>query len=136
MNLPGGQAFCLTWWFDYTFRIAFFPVVQLPRSCKNLAGILRLMIAVAEPFLLRRGERSNKEWLMVDPKLLEILRCPACVREKSGRLTLIKDSWLVCTDCSRKYPIVEDIPVMLIDEGDKWVDTAADALPVPPPRPN
>lgn len=60
---------------------------------------------------------------MVSQDLLDILRCPACVREKDGLLELIKDSWLVCQDCDRKYPIVDDIPVMLIDEGDKWVST-------------
>ncbi len=72
---------------------------------------------------------------MVSQDLLEILRCPACVREKDGTLDLVRGTWLVCRDCGRKYPIVEDIPVMLIDEGDKWVQTAADALPVPPPKP-
>lgn len=71
---------------------------------------------------------------MVRKELLDILRCPSCVREKDGMLDLIKDSWLVCKDCGRKYPIVEDIPVMLIDEGDKWVTTAVDKLPVPPPK--
>ncbi|HMD89300.1 MAG TPA: Trm112 family protein [Anaerolineaceae bacterium] len=73
---------------------------------------------------------------MVSSDLLEILRCPACVREKEGLLDLIKDSWLVCRDCGRKYPIVEDIPVMLIDEGDKWVNTSVEALLVPPPKIN
>jgi len=71
---------------------------------------------------------------MVNPELLDILRCPNCVREKEGLLELVKDCWLVCQDCERKYPIVDDIPVMLIDEGDKWVETQVKDLPVPPPE--
>ncbi len=72
---------------------------------------------------------------MVSPDLIEILRCPACVREKEGLLDMHQKAWFVCRDCSRKYPIIEDIPVMLIDEGDKWISTAVDKLPVPPPKP-
>jgi len=30
-------------------------------------------------------------------------------------------------------PIVDDIPVMLIDEGDKWISVEESELPVPPP---
>jgi uncharacterized protein YbaR (Trm112 family) len=72
---------------------------------------------------------------MIAPDLLEILRCPACVQQKEGKLELIKDSWLVCQepDCGRKYPIREDIPVMLIEEGDRWIGTRKEDLPVPPP---
>jgi uncharacterized protein len=70
---------------------------------------------------------------MISQDLLEILRCPNCVREKDGLLTLYKDTWLICQDCGRKYPIVDDIPVMLIDEGDKWVSVETENLPVPPP---
>jgi uncharacterized protein YbaR (Trm112 family) len=70
---------------------------------------------------------------MVSQDLLEILRCPNCVREKEGLLTFYKETWLICQDCGRKYPIRYDIPVMLIDEGDKWVNVAMDDLPVPPP---
>jgi uncharacterized protein len=72
---------------------------------------------------------------MVSQDLLELLRCPHCVREKQGLLKLVKDTWLVCQepDCKRKYPIRDDIPVMLIEVGDKWVGTPEDALPVPPP---
>jgi len=73
---------------------------------------------------------------MVNTDLLEILRCPVCVKEGKGLLTLTRESWLVCSDCGRKYPIVEDIPVMLITEGDKWQKTDSAALPVPPPYPD
>ncbi|MCG3208515.1 MAG: hypothetical protein FOGNACKC_02120 [Anaerolineae bacterium] len=95
--------------------------------------------------------------MAVSPDLLEILRCPYCVSgptrkagDDPGRLELVKGTWLVCQepDCGRKYPIKEDIPVMLIEEGDKWIDTpvselAADPGPlvepteyVPVPRPS
>ena len=64
---------------------------------------------------------------MVNKDLLEILRCPACVREKEGLLEYYKETWLICQDCGRKYP------VMLIDEGDKWVQTKTEDLPIPAP---
>lgn len=79
---------------------------------------------------------------MISQDLLAILRCPACVSgptrragDDPGRLLLVKDTWLVCQEegCGRKYPIVDDIPVMLIETGDKWVATAVADLPVPPP---
>ena len=71
---------------------------------------------------------------MVSQELLDILRCPNCVQEKEGLLVLVKDTWLICQDCDRKYPIRDDIPVMLIDEGDKWISVSGDDLPVPPPE--
>lgn len=70
---------------------------------------------------------------MISQELLEILRCPACVREKEGLLDFIQEAWLVCRDCGRKYPIKDDIPVMLIEEGDKWISISVDGLPIPPP---
>ncbi|MGI6250587.1 MAG: Trm112 family protein [Anaerolineaceae bacterium] len=72
---------------------------------------------------------------MINQELLELLRCPVCVKDKGGLLELYKETWLICNDCARKYPIWEDIPVMLIDEGDKWQKSARESLPVPPPRP-
>ncbi|OGO64680.1 MAG: hypothetical protein A2Z45_11320 [Chloroflexi bacterium RBG_19FT_COMBO_55_16] len=70
---------------------------------------------------------------MVSQELLDILRCPNCVREKDGLLEFYKETWLICQDCERKYPIKDDIPVMLIEEGDKWQSTPKENLPVPPP---
>jgi len=70
---------------------------------------------------------------MVSKDLLEILRCPACVRNgpDAGLLDLVKDVWLVCRDCNRKYPIRDGIPVMLIEEGDKYVDVPVEGLGTP-----
>jgi uncharacterized protein YbaR (Trm112 family) len=76
---------------------------------------------------------QSQELIMVSQELLEILRCPNCVREKPGLLEYYKETWLICQDCGRKYPIRDDIPVMLIDEGDKWISVAKEDLPVPAP---
>ena len=79
---------------------------------------------------------------MVSEELLARLRCPACVSGPSrkpgadpGRLILHREQWLVCQEqgCGRKYPIIEEIPVMLIETGDKWIGTDMASLPVPPP---
>jgi hypothetical protein len=75
---------------------------------------------------------------VINPDLLELLRCPVAVRNKElgedrGRLTLVHNCWLVCDDSNMKYPIRDGIPVMLIDEGKKWKNTAVEDLPVPPP---
>ncbi len=81
--------------------------------------------------------------MTISSDLLEILRCPYCVSGETrkpgpdpGRLELVREGkWLVCTepDCQRKYPIREGIPVMLIEEGDKWIQTPIDQLPEPGP---
>lgn len=76
----------------------------------------------------------------IDSQLLEILRCPVAVREKEqygddpGRLELVHGCWLVCNDNGYKYPIRDGIPVMLVEEGEKWKDTPVEDLPVPPPE--
>ncbi len=76
----------------------------------------------------------------ISAELLEILRCPYCVSSSTrqpgddpGRLTFYKEYWLICEQCGRKYPIKDGIPVMLIDEGEKWMHVKPEDLPVPPP---
>lgn len=69
---------------------------------------------------------------MIKQELMDILRCPVCVKTGKGNLTNYQDSYLICADCGRKYPIVDDIPIMLIDEGSKYIDISQDALPIPP----
>ena len=77
--------------------------------------------------------------LPISPELLEILRCPVAVQSKEygddpGRLELVKGRWLVCADSGMKYPIRDGIPVMLIEEGEKWKNTPVADLPAPPPN--
>ena len=76
--------------------------------------------------------------LPLPPFLLDILRCPVAVRSTEhgpdpGRLRLVRGCWLVCDESGMKYPIRDGIAIMLIEEGEKWRDTAEAALPVPPP---
>ena len=70
---------------------------------------------------------------MVSKELLDILRCPADVRNgpDAGMLDLVNGVWLVCHDCGRKYPIKNDIPIMLIEEGDKFKATPVEKLGTP-----
>ena len=51
--------------------------------------------------------------MALDPKLLEILACPVCKTEV--RLTA-DGTGLQCGTCRRRYPVVDDIPIMLIEE--------------------
>lgn len=71
---------------------------------------------------------------MVSQELLGILRCPVCVHSEPEGGELVRlGNWLICGDCSRKYPIRDDIPVMLIDEGDRFREIPAEKLPDAPP---
>ena len=74
----------------------------------------------------------------IDETLLDILRCPVAVHytdrgDDPGKLRLVKETWLVCDDSGLKYPIRDGISVMLLEEGEKWKETAEADLPVPPP---
>ena len=51
--------------------------------------------------------------MAVSQELLDILACPVCIR--SVHLTSDQKG-LKCEQCNRVYPIVDDIPVMLIEE--------------------
>ena len=51
--------------------------------------------------------------MSLSPRLLEILVCPKCKGDLEYKEN---DQLLVCNKCRLKYPIREDIPIMLIDE--------------------
>ena len=54
---------------------------------------------------------------MLSDKLLEILACPKC----KGDLNYDRDNnRLNCENCKLRYRIDDDIPIMLIDEAEKF----------------
>lgn len=55
--------------------------------------------------------------MAVDERLLEILACPNCRGDVVYHAT---EQVIECTgECRYRYPVRDDIPVMLIDEADK-----------------
>lgn len=49
----------------------------------------------------------------LDPKLLDLIVCPAC---HGGLVADDAASELVCSGCGLAYPVKDDIPVLLVDE--------------------
>lgn len=98
-------------------------------------------------FELRAIKKTDPEAKVSDShNVLTILRCPHCLgkagkyqaqtpAEDRGRLQLFRDRWLVCQgeDCGRKYPIHDGLPIMLLDEAERWKDVAVDDLPLSSP---
>ena len=51
--------------------------------------------------------------MTLSPQLLAILVCPKCKGELEYREA---ESSLVCPRCKLRYPVRDDIPIMLLDE--------------------
>ncbi|HZV51335.1 MAG TPA: Trm112 family protein [Candidatus Dormibacteraeota bacterium] len=55
--------------------------------------------------------------MVISPELLEILACPKCKQ----KVELSEDgATLICATDRLRYPIVDGIPVMLIDEAESF----------------
>ena len=67
--------------------------------------------------------------LQLDPKLLQILACPS-PDHAPLRVGTPEDPGaeaLTCTSCGRQYPVVDGVPVLLLDEA--VLPTAAQDTP-------
>ena len=54
---------------------------------------------------------------MIKKELLEILACPKCKKELDYDE---KNAKLICGNCRLKYNIKDGIPIMLIDQAEKF----------------
>lgn len=54
----------------------------------------------------------------LDPELLEILACPSEDHAplRVGAVTEPDAEVLTCTSCGRRFPVVDGVPVLLLDE--------------------
>lgn len=50
---------------------------------------------------------------MISKELLDILACPICKTD-----VRLEGDKIICTECGRRYPIRDDIPIMLIGEAE------------------
>ena len=107
----------------------------------NSGDGLRIDDDVTQGYTVRQRSVAPRgcQMAVVSEELMAILRCPVAVHytdkgDDPGQLRIVRDSWLVCDDSGYKYPIRDGIPVMLVDEGEKWKDTVEADLPVPPPE--
>lgn len=56
---------------------------------------------------------------MINKDLLDILVCAACkkpLQPQDAKAGEKVDGWLECTGCGLRFPIRDNIPIMLIDE--------------------
>jgi len=52
---------------------------------------------------------------MIQKELIDILACPAC-DERPPVKPSENGEFLVCVNCGRRYPIRDDVPIMLVDQ--------------------
>jgi uncharacterized protein YbaR (Trm112 family) len=58
----------------------------------------------------------------LSPELLTILACPNC----RGEVDYLEDQQVIeCRQCHYRYPVRDDIPIMLVDEAIKPEDRGA-----------
>ena len=69
--------------------------------------------------------------MTLSSELLEILVCP----NDRGDIDYLEDEQvIVCRTCGYRYPVRDDIPLMLIDEADKPPTTPAPRQARPPAK--
>jgi uncharacterized protein YbaR (Trm112 family) len=95
--------------------------------------------AVLNFYDIPRYERNEEGMERISPEILKKMYCPHCIAEFGGRLdedapelVFYNDYWLIAPLCGRKYPIIDGIPIMMVEEGQKWMRTKIEDLPLPP----
>jgi uncharacterized protein YbaR (Trm112 family) len=67
----------------------------------------------------------------LDPLLLEVLACP-CPRHEPVEPDPVASA-IVCTYCRSRFPVLDDIPVMLLDEATPGPNGVGEPAAAPDP---
>jgi uncharacterized protein YbaR (Trm112 family) len=65
---------------------------------------------------MRTISEETNQTMKLSPELLTMLVCPRC---KGEIRPMDDDHYLVCRSCRLKYPVIDDIPLMLMEEAEK-----------------
>lgn len=52
---------------------------------------------------------------LIDPQLAEVLVCPV---DKADLIEDAEQEKLECSECGRRYPVQDGIPIMLVDKAE------------------
>lgn len=61
------------------------------------------------------AEGSERNRMKIDELLLKMLACPACDDRPPLRYEDNEEEWLVCDKCTRRYPIRDGLPEVLVE---------------------
>lgn len=87
--------------------------------------------------LVVEKNNTEKNVLNQSNSVFDIIRCPWCVQHRTelkisdNKLQLMKNKWLICKEplCQRKFPIVDNTPIINSYELNRWISTAEQSLP-------
>jgi len=63
------------------------------------------------------SQKKQSSMPAFDPAVLAELACPACLADLK-----LADQRLICAGCRRAYPIVDGIPVLIVERAEMLLD--------------
>lgn len=122
---------------DYQYNALAERVIRKKSTLKTLSfylnNILEGLSFELEAIKDNIVSQSVEDW----DNFYTVLRCPYCLEHVlAGKLKNLDNKWLVCQNnqCNRKYPIIDGTPILLLDEGEKWINFKEYELPNPPEK--
>lgn len=104
-------------------------VQKVIRSKRIMRFMSHFLCNVLEGLNFELRVVKNSSFLPIDDENIipAQLRCPAC----SGKFLRMRPDWLTCNLCGSHFPMIDGIPILLVEESEKYKKPSVDSLPVP-----